>query len=218
MIRRVASLIGTARPRPIPATAVLTPDHATEPVGQRAAGVARVERGVGLDHVLDQAHGASRSGSAASGPGRRRRRRSPSRRGRCGLPIATTSWPTRRRVGVAELGRASRSRASARTTARSESGSAPTTSATNSRPSANAARPCRPLPGDHVRGGEHVAVGGDRDAAAARPRHRARGGCAASTRQVGDRGPQPLGDAGDRARVGVERLGVRECLARFGGL
>ncbi len=30
-------------------------DDATVPVGQRATGVARVQRGVGLDHVLDQA-------------------------------------------------------------------------------------------------------------------------------------------------------------------
>ena len=62
MIRRVVALTGTARPRPTPATAVLMPDDAAAPVDERAAGVARVERRVGLDHVVDDAHRAARAG------------------------------------------------------------------------------------------------------------------------------------------------------------
>ena len=54
-------------------------DDAAMPVRERAAGVARVERRVGLDHVVDD---AADRGSAASGRGPRRRRPSPSRRSR----------------------------------------------------------------------------------------------------------------------------------------
>ena len=58
-----------------------------------------------------------------------------------GLPIATTSCPTRRRVRVAELGRLPGRAPSARSTARSDSGSVPTTSTANSRPSTKEAMP-----------------------------------------------------------------------------
>ena len=70
-----------------------------------------------------------------------------------------------------------------------------------------------PVPtGDHVRGGQHVAVGGDRDATAralraAAPR-------APRDGEMGDRGRQPLGDAGHRAGVGVEGVGVGQALGR----
>ena len=64
MIRRVVSLTGTAKPRPTPATAGVDADHARLRVGQRAAGVARVQRRVGLDDVLDHPRGrAARVGS-----------------------------------------------------------------------------------------------------------------------------------------------------------
>jgi hypothetical protein len=53
-----------------------------------------------------------------------------------GFPIATTSWPTRSASASPSVA-AARSSASERRTARSESGSAPTTSAFNSRPSTN---------------------------------------------------------------------------------
>ena len=67
MICRVASLIGTASPRPTPATAVLIPTTRAAAVDQRAARVARIQRGVGLDHVVDEADGASRpSGQRAA--------------------------------------------------------------------------------------------------------------------------------------------------------
>jgi hypothetical protein len=54
----------------------------------------------------------------------------------CGLPIATTSWPTRR-LAASPRSAGVRSVASARRSARSDSGSAPTTRAEISRPSVN---------------------------------------------------------------------------------
>src|ERR671925_1041431 len=62
----------------------------------------------------------------------------------CGLPIATTSWPTRSCSASPSLA-GTRSLACARRTARSDSGSAPTTVKSSSRPSTNEARP-RPRP------------------------------------------------------------------------
>src|SRR5579862_2449982 len=56
-----------------------------------------------------------------------------------GLPIATTSWPTRSRA--ASPSRAAGRLPSARTTARSDSGSRPTTRSSRSVPSTNAATP-----------------------------------------------------------------------------
>jgi hypothetical protein len=94
-IWRVVALIGTASPRPTPATAVLMPTTRPAAVDQRAARVAGVERGVGLDDVVDDA--ARRAGAAGS-----ERPSADTTAGRhrpakpCGLPIATTSWPTRR--------------------------------------------------------------------------------------------------------------------------
>ena len=61
-----------------------------------------------------------------------------------GLPIATTSCPTRR-LSASPSVAGTRSRLSARSTARSENGSAPTTEKRSSRPSTNDTRP--PLPG-----------------------------------------------------------------------
>ena len=64
-----------------------------------------------------------------------------------------------------------------------------------------------------VRRGEQVAVGGDHDAGAAALRAAAPG--AAFDPEVRDRGPEALGHGRHGARVGVERLGVRQ-LARLG--
>ena len=61
-IRRVVVFIGTASPSPTPATAVLIPTTGPRRVGERAAGVAGVERGVGLDHVLDHPPGRAAAG------------------------------------------------------------------------------------------------------------------------------------------------------------
>ena len=67
---RVASFTGTARPRPTPATAVLTPTTRPTAVDQRAAGVARIERGVRLDDVVDQPPGPARPRGQGAPQGR----------------------------------------------------------------------------------------------------------------------------------------------------
>jgi hypothetical protein len=54
MICRVVELTGTASPQPVAGDGRVDPDHPRVAGGQGAAGVARVERGVGLDHVVDQ--------------------------------------------------------------------------------------------------------------------------------------------------------------------
>ena len=58
---------------------------------------------------------------------------------------------------------------------------------------------------DHVGGGEQEAIVGERDAAAGARLHPAAPGPARDP-QAGDRGREALGDGGDGARVGVERL------------
>ena len=100
-IFRVASSIGTASPSPSPATAVLIADHVCARVGERPAGVARVQRRVRLDHVLDDATG-------------RHRQRAPERRDDAGRHRASEPERAADRddeladaqpVGVTELGR-----------------------------------------------------------------------------------------------------------------
>ena len=69
---------------------------------------------------------------------------------------------------------------------------------------------------DHVGRGQHVAVGGDRDAAAGALAAAAAG--AVGHREVGNRGPEAISDPGDRARVGVEGVRVGKPLGWRGGL
>ena len=64
-IARVVASIGTASPRPIPGDRGVDADDAPARIGKRAAGVARVQRGVGLDHVLDEPARLGRRGSPA---------------------------------------------------------------------------------------------------------------------------------------------------------
>ena len=115
------------------------PDDAARAVGERAARVARVERGVGLDHVLDDPR-------RRAGPGRQRaaERRDDTGRDRPGEAVRVPD----RDDELADLERsaspssaATSSLGSVRSTARSESGSAPTTSTVSSRPSTNEATP-----------------------------------------------------------------------------
>ena len=144
MIRRVVALIGTARPSPMPAIAVLMPTTRPRPLasappelpGLRAASV-----WITFSMI--------RAGRRPAGAGRARPRAEttpavtePSKP--CGLPIATTSWPTRSSSASPSSAGASPP-SSARTIARSESGSRPRTEKRSSRPSVNAARP--PLAG-----------------------------------------------------------------------
>ena len=81
-----------------------------------------------------------------------------------GLPMAITSWPTRRASESPSV-QIGRSRAARRTSARSVAGSSPISSASSRSPSFVVAvsllRPC-----DHVAVGERVAVGSDDEAGA----------------------------------------------------
>ena len=65
-------------------------------VGERAAGVAGVERGVGLDDVVDDAQGPGRSRSGSERPSALTTPAVTLPASPSGLPTATTSWPTRR--------------------------------------------------------------------------------------------------------------------------
>ena len=135
-IFRVASSIGTARPSPRPATAVLMPitralESASAPPelpGFRAASV-----WITFSTTRPAGTGSERPSAettpAVTVPP------NPS-----GLPIATTSWPTRNR-SASPSSAAVRPLESRRRTARSESGSAPMTLNSCSDPSANPARP-----------------------------------------------------------------------------
>ena len=135
---RVAPLMGTARPRPIPATAVFTPTTRPSPSasappelpGLRAASVwiTFSTRRVAEPVRVGRERPSAETTPAVTVPARP-----------IGLPMATTSWPTRRESASPSVA-GSRSDASARTTARSERASAPITSVRSSRPSANEAR------------------------------------------------------------------------------
>jgi hypothetical protein len=95
-------LIGTASPSPTPATAVLIPTT-RRAVGERAARVAGVERGVGLDHVVDDA--AWRAGARRQ---RAAERRDDAGRDRAGEAVRVADRDDEladaQPLGVAELG------------------------------------------------------------------------------------------------------------------
>ncbi len=147
-MRRVVSLTGMASPRPIPATAVFTPTRwafasaraPPELPGLRAASVWITSS---MTRTVAPARVGSDRPSALTTPAVTLPV-SPS-----GLPTATTSWPTASVAAspsVAGGGVLPR----ARSTARSDSGSAPITSTTRSVPSVNSAVPVtafRSLPG-----------------------------------------------------------------------
>src|SRR5438874_1486402 len=139
MIRRVVSLIGTASPRPIPATAVLTPT--TRPRASTSAppelpglSAASVWMTFSTMRVAEPARVGSDRPSALTTPAVT----DPAKP--IGLPSATTSWPTRS-TSASPRTAGCRSRPVARITARSDNASAPTTSVSISRPSVNAASP-----------------------------------------------------------------------------
>ena len=119
----------------MPATAVLTPDHAARAVGEHAAAVAGIERRIGLDHLVDH---PTRLRWAASGraPTRCPRSRSRPVRAGCRAPrrAARRAAGSRRPVAPEPA-----PRPRAFSTARSLSGSRPTTSAMTSLPSEKAA-------------------------------------------------------------------------------
>src|SRR2546427_5243596 len=139
MILRVASSIGTASPRPIPATAVLIPTTVPRPSASappELPGLSAASVGMTFSPSLvarRELRGSARP-SALTTPAVTEPE-NPS-----GFPIATTSWPTRS-LDASPSSAGWRSRPSSRRTARSESSSRPTTSNRSSCPSTNAADP-----------------------------------------------------------------------------
>src|SRR4051794_1189192 len=138
-MRRVAVLIGTARPRPTPATAVLTPTTSPRP-GTSAPPELPGLRAASVWMTLSMMRVAARLRAGSERPSAETTPAVTEPANPLGLPIATTSWPTRS-LSASPRVAATRSRASARSTARSESGSAPTISNENSRPSVKDALP-----------------------------------------------------------------------------
>ena len=203
MILRVTSLMGTASPSPTPATAVLMPT--THPCPSASAppefpGL----RAASVWITFSTMRPAARERTGSDRPSAETTPAVTDPANPLGFPIATTSWPTRSASASPSVAGA-RSAVSERSTARSESGSAPTTSALNSRPSTKDASYLAVRAGHHVRGGEHEAVGRDHDAAAAAD------GPAATPHpprdaEVRDGRREPLGDGDNCPRVGVERL------------
>src|SRR5438270_684707 len=141
MIRRVVSLTGTASPSPQPATAVLMPttrlaESASAPPELPGLSAASVW----MTSSTTRAVRPSRVGSDRPTPLTTPAVTEPARPS--GLPTATTSCPTAS-VPASPRTAGGGVAVRARTTARSLSGSAPTTSTSASVPSANTARPAR---------------------------------------------------------------------------
>ena len=126
----------------------------------------------------------------------------------CGLPIATTSWPTRERLGVAE--RRPRARSAAVGAQHGEVGerSAPTIAKRELAPVDEQRAAAAARAGDDVRRGEQEAVGGQDDGRCRRRRACARRGPRRVTRRLATDGPTRSATVDDVARVGVEGLGV----------
>ena len=119
-----------------------------------------------------------------------------------GLPIATTSWPTRRPADSPSCA-CGNPEASACTTATSVHGSAPTTRPETSRPSFKRTR-TRLEPSHHVMVREQKAVGREQEP---RPRPaRATPALARDGSQIDDGRAQRLGHRDDHPRIGVEGL------------
>jgi hypothetical protein len=137
----VWSLIGTARPSPIPASAVLMPTTrpslvASAPPEFPGFSVASVWITLSIIRSVPPARVGRDRPSAETTPAVTEPANP------CGFPIATTSWPTRRAdASPSSAGRSSPS--SIPITARSLKRSRPVTEKRNSRPSGNDAHPPR---------------------------------------------------------------------------
>ena len=196
-ISRVVALMGTARPRPIPATAVLTPtirpcwSARTPPLlpGLSAASVWMTS-----STTRPAAVGSERPSAdtmpAVTLPAR------PS-----GLPSATTSWPTRRvEASPCSTGGGV---VAAREQDREVRQGVPADHVGGGRRPVGEGGLGGGRPGDDVGAGQQVAVAGD-DARAARAGPTSR----RADLEAGHRRQHRLGDGHDGARVGVERLTV----------
>ena len=124
-----------------------------------------------------------------------------------GFPMATTSWPTRRPLRVAEDGGLEVGGVRAQDGEVGERVGADDLGTHLA--AVDEGRVHGPVgPGDDVRGGEHEPVRGDHDAAAS-PGRQATAADAPRHAQVRDRRGEELGNADDGAGVGVERFLVR---------
>ena len=144
MMRRLAPLIGTARPRPIPAIAVLTPTtrprrSARAPPELPGLSAASVWMTFSTTRIVEPARAGSDRSSALTTPAVTEPARP------IGLPTATTSSPTRSR-SASPSSAAVRPSPRTRTRPRSERPSVPVTSKGSSRPSLRVAMPDLALP------------------------------------------------------------------------
>ena len=198
MMLRVESSIGTARPSPTPATAVLIPITLARP----SASAPPEFPGFSAASVCTT---FSTTRPARTGSARPSALTTPAVTepvNPIGLPIATTSWPTRRRD-------ASPSSADTkplpwrRSTARSDSWSRPIDVERDLTPVDERSRAAVD-PVDDVRGGEREPVGRDDDGGTRSLD--ARTADPLTHTEARDRGDQPFRDRGDDGRVRVERL------------
>ena len=157
MIRRVVAETGTASPRPTPATAVLTPTTRPRPSASappELPGLSAASVWITLSITR-----TARAGPRGQRPAERRddpggdRALEPVRVADRDHELADPQL-----LGVAELGRRRRSSPSARTTARSESGSLPSTVEAELAPVGEPRGAAGVAAGDDVRGGEDEAV------------------------------------------------------------
>ena len=196
--RRVVALTGTASPSPTPATAVLIPTTLPAAVDERAAGVARVQRGVGLDHVVDHAPGV------AVADGQRAPERGHDARGhRAGEAVRVADrdheLADAQRRGVAQLGGVERGALGPQQREIGQRVGADELRRELAAVGERGHDARRAALADDVRVGEHEAVRRDDDARAA---------AAAADPQVGHRRRQRLRDERDHPRVAVEGLAV----------
>ena len=188
MIRWVVAFIGTARPEPDPGDGGVDADHPALGVGQRAAGVAGVERGVGLDDVLDHPRRRAAAGRHAAAERADHAGRHACRPARAGCrPRRRASRPAASRRRRTPAGWAPRGRCGRRPGRRAGRGRRPRSAATV--PSANAALPAVAL-ADDVGVGDQVALAGQ---------HHGRPGRLSAARR-GCAGPPPAASAVRRRR------------------
>ena len=147
MIRRVASSTGTARPSPTPATAVFTPTTSPVPLARAPPELPGFSAASVWTTFSTRRCGPPRPPTGSERPRAETTPAVTEPPKPCGLPMATTSWPTcsrpasPRRAAGGEAARCRR--ASTRRTARSERGSRPTTRKRSSEPSTKVAVPSR---------------------------------------------------------------------------
>ena len=181
------------------------PDDARPPVGERAPRVARIEGGVRLDDVVDD------PAAAASAASDRVRDDAGSHGAREAVRVADRDdeLPDRQQlVRVARARRPQVARVGPRTTARSDSGSVPTTSMPSSRPSTKEAVPSSAPSttcAEVSRKPSGVITTPLPPPSSRRPRSRR------ETRRLATDGESSLGRLDDDARVRVERRLVAGC-------